>query len=146
MDENKNSQTIKHSSAGNLITLTVNKYYDLVDLTIHESMIDLSQKDLLEEMILSTVNEAIDKMIDINEKKIDSDKTETTPFNLDPNKMPDFKNMNMNKMLGDLSKFTSIKYENGKPVLTMALDGITPDILMNMMNMKNNTDDDDDTK
>ena len=146
MDENKNSQTIKHSSAGNLITLTVNKYYDLVDLTIHESMIDLSQKDLLEEMILSTVNEAIDKMIDINEKKIDSDKTETTPFNLDPNKMPDFKNMNMNKMVGDLSKFTSIKYENGKPVLTMALDGITPDILMNMMNMKNNTDDDDDTK
>ena len=143
MDENKNSQTIKHSSAGNLITLTVNKYYDLVDLTIHESMIDLSQKDLLEEMILSTVNEAIDKMIDINEKEIDNNKTETTPFNLDPNKMPDFKNMNMNKMMGDLSKFTSIKYENGKPVLTMALDGITPDILMKMMNMKNNNDDDD---
>ena len=143
MDENKNSQTIKHSSAGNLITLTVNKYYDLVDLTIHESMIDLSQKDLLEEMILSTVNEAIDKMIDINEKEIDNDKTETIPFNLDPNKMPDFKNMNMSKMMGDLSKFTSIKYENGKPVLTMSLDGITPDILMNMMNMKNNNDDDD---
>jgi len=142
MDENKNSQTIKHSSAGNLITLTVNKYYDLIDLTIHESMISLDQKDLLEEMVLSTVNEAIDKMIEINEKEIHHNKT-ATPYNLDPSKMPDLKNMNMSKIMGDLSKFTSIKYENGKPILTMSLDGITPDILMNMMNMKNDDNDDD---
>lgn len=145
MDESKNNQTIKHSSAGNLITLTVNKYYDLIDLTIHESMIALDQKDLLEEMILSTVNEAIDKMIEINEKEMNDDKTETkSPFNIDPAKIPNFNNMNINKIMGDLSKFTSIKYENGKPVLTMSLDGITPDILMNMMNMKNNDSNDDD--
>ena len=70
--------TIKHSSPGNLISLTIDKSYNITDLTIDESLLTKEQKELLEEMLTSSVNEAISKIKDskrvTKEEKLKIDK------------------------------------------------------------------------
>lgn len=133
MDNSK--KTIKHSSAGNLISLTIDNYYNIKDLNIDASMIAIDQKELLEELIVSTTNEAIDKMLDANGKEMDK---EIKDAKLD---MSSLNQENLNKMVKDLSQFTSIKYEDGKPVLNVSLDNITPDILLKMSGLMKDDND-----
>ncbi len=133
MDDSK--KTIKHSSAGNLISLTIDNYYNIKDLNIDASMIAIDQKELLEELIVSTTNEAIDKMLDANGKEMDK---EIKDAKLD---MSSLNQENISKMAKDLSQFTSIKYEDGKPVLNVSLDNLTPEILLKMSGLMKNDND-----
>lgn len=129
--------TVDYSSAGNLVSLTIDKYYNIVSLNIDESILTKDQKPLLEEMIVSSINEAIDKMMDLNakeEKEKEKDSRVKPPLN--------FNKSDIAKMAGDLSKFTSVKYENGKPVLTVSLDSINPEIMLKMGDLMNGKKDD----
>ncbi|WP_297206206.1 YbaB/EbfC family nucleoid-associated protein [uncultured Brachyspira sp.] len=136
-----NENTIKYSSAGNLISLTMDKSFNILNFNIDESLLMKDQKELLEEMITSSINEAICKVKELKQNtddELEHTKKDNNPFNMDWG--------DMNKMFGDISKMTSIEYKDGK--LNISLDSITPDMLskMNdmMNNMNNNKDDDKD--
>ena len=136
-----NENTIKYSSAGNLVCLTMDKLYNITSFNIDESLLSKEQKDLLEEMIASSVNEAINKVKELNKKNDDDDMSEknnrqySNPFN----------NINlsdMNQMFSDISKMTSVEYKDGK--INIALDSITPDMISKMNDMMNNLNKNDD--
>lgn len=119
--------TIKHSSPGNLISLTVDKSYNITDLNIDESLLIKEQKELLEEMLTSSVNEAIIKMKELNHS--DDDKVKFDAKDLD-------------KMFGDLAKMSSVRFENGKPILSFSLDSISHDIMSKVNSMMDELDKD----
>lgn len=136
-----NENTIKYSSAGNLVCLTMDKLYNITSFNIDESLLSKEQKDLLEEMIASSVNEAINKVKELNKKNDDDDMSEknnrqySNPFN----------NINlsdMNQMFSDISKMTSVEYKDGK--INISLDSITPDMISKMNDMMNNLNKNDD--
>lgn len=129
MGENLENISIKYSSPGNLISLTIDKSYNILSFNIDDTLLSKDQKELLEEMIISSINEAIDKVTELNTK------TESPKV--------DFNKNNISKVMGDITKLTSVKYENGKPVLTISLDSITPDMVTKMTDlMKNNNEED----
>ena len=140
-----NENSIKYSSVGNLVCVTMDKSFNITNLTIDESLLAKEQKELLEEMITSSINEVVSK---VKELKAKSDEEDEIPNTSETNKQT-FNpfNMNlsdMNKMFSDISKMTSVEYKDGK--LNISLDSITPDMIskMNdMMNNMNNKDDDD---
>lgn len=112
--------TIKHSSPGNLIYLTIDKSYNITDLTIDESLLTKEQKELLEEMLTSSVNEAIYKIKELNHSSNDKIK---------------FDAQDLNKVFGDLAKMSSVRFENGKPILSFSLDSISPEIMSKVNSM-----------
>lgn len=120
---------IKYSSAGNLVSFTIDKNYSISNFNIDESI--LSTKELLEEMIVSSLNEALSKIKDMNSSNSDNSKSNIN--------MNDFKDM-----FGDISKMASFKYENGKPVLNISLDNLNQDILYKMTEFMNNKNNDKD--
>lgn len=137
--------TIKYSSAGNLISLTMDKSFNILSFNIDESLLIKDQKELLEEMITSSINEAVSKVKELKQNTDDeyehinkNTKDNVNPFNMNWG--------DMNKMFSDISKMTSVEYKDGK--LNISLDSITPDMIskMNdmMNNMNNNKDDDKD--
>lgn len=116
---------IKYSSPGNLISLTIDKSYNITDLNIDESMLVKEQKELLEEMLTSSVNEAIIKI-----KEVSSDKESKTKFDA----------KDLNKIFGDLAKMSSVRFENGKPILSFSLDSLSPDIMSKVSSMMDELD------
>lgn len=119
-----NDNFIKYSSPANLISLNIDKSYNITDLNIDESMLIKEQKELLEEMLTSSVNEAIAKIKELN--PID-DKTK-------------FDAKDLNKIFGDLAKMSSVRFENGKPILSFSLDSISPDIMSKVNSMMDELD------
>lgn len=119
-----NDNFIKYSSPANLISLTIDKSYNITDLNIDESMLIKEQKELLEEMLTSSVNEAIAKIKELN--PID----EKTKFDA----------KDLNKIFGDLAKMSSVRFENGKPILSFSLDSISPDIMSKVNSMMDELD------
>ena len=117
--------TIKHSSPGNLIYLTIDKSYNITDLTIDESLLTKEQKELLEEMLTSSVNEAISKIKELNHSSNDKIK---------------FDAQDLNKVFGDLAKMSSVRFENGKPILSFSLDSISPEIMSKVNSMMDELD------
>lgn len=143
-----NENSIKYSSAGNLVCLTMDKSYNITSFNIDESLLSKEQKDLLEEMIASSVNEAVSKVKELNKKDDEEDDYERTENNNKQYSNP-FNNMNlsdMNQMFNDISKMTSVEYKDGK--INISLDSITPDMIAKMNDMMNNLNknDDDDKK
>ena len=138
-----NENTIKYSSAGNLVSFNMDKSYKISNFNIDESLLSKDQKELLEEMIVSSINEASHKVKELK-KKLDDE--EDNSIEEKPKHANPF-NMNwgdMSQMFNDISKMTSVEYKDGK--LNISLDSITPDMIskMNdMMNNMNNKDDDD---
>ena len=141
-----NENGIKYSSAGNLVSLTMNKSYNITSFSIDESLLAKDQKELLEEMISSSINEAVSKVSELR-KKLEEDEEEYN--HKEKNKQqPNLFNMNfkdMNQMFNDISKMTSVEYKDGK--INISLDSITPDMISKMNDMmnnmnKNNNDDD----
>lgn len=120
---------IKYSSPGNLISLAIDKSYNITDLNIDESLLVKEQKELLEEMLISSVNEAIFKI------------KELSPSNEDKTK---FDAKDLNKIFGDLAKMSSVRFENGKPILSFSLDSISPDIMSKVNSMMDELDKDKD--
>ncbi len=116
---------IKYSSPGNLISLAIDKSYNITDLNIDESLLVKEQKELLEEMLISSVNEAIIKI------------KELSPNNEDKTK---FDAKDLNKIFGDLAKMSSVRFENGKPILSFSLDSISPDIMSKVNSMMDELD------
>lgn len=116
---------IKYSSPGNLISLTIDKSYNITDLNIDESMLVKEQKELLEEMLTLSVNEAIIKI-----KEVSSDKESKTKFDA----------KDLNKIFGDLAKMSSVRFENGKPILSFSLDSLSPDIMSKVSSMMDELD------
>lgn len=116
---------IKYSSPGNLISLAIDKSYNITDLNIDESLLVKEQKELLEEMLISSVNEAIFKI------------KELSPSNEDKTK---FDAKDLNKIFGDLAKMSSVRFENGKPILSFSLDSISPDIMSKVNSMMDELD------
>ena len=114
-----NDNFIKYSSPANLISLTIDKSYNITELNIDESMLVKEQKELLEEMLTSSVNEAIAKIKELNPN---DDKTK-------------FDAKDLNKIFGDLAKMSSVRFENGKPILSFSLDSISPDIMSKVNSM-----------
>ena len=119
-----NDNFIKYSSPANLISLTIDKSYNITDLNIDESMLIKEQKELLEEMLTSSVNEAIAKIKELNPN---DDKAK-------------FDAKDLNKIFGDLAKMSSVRFENGKPILSFSLDAISPDIMSKVNSMMNELD------
>ena len=115
---------IKYSSPANLISLTIDKSYNITELNIDESMLVKEQKELLEEMLTSSVNEAIAKIKELNPN---DDKTK-------------FDAKDLNKIFGDLAKMSSVRFENGKPILSFSLDSISPDIMSKVNSMMDELD------
>ena len=144
-----NENGIKYSSAGNLVSLTMNKSYNITSFNIDESLLSNDQKELLEEMITSSINEAVLKVNELRKKLEEEDSDNEREQS---KSQPNLFNMNfkdMNQMFNDISKMTSVEYKDGK--INISLDSITPDMIskMNdMMNNMNNTDNknDDDNK
>ncbi len=116
---------IKYSSPGNLISLTIDKSYNITDLNIDESMLVKEQKELLEEMLTSSVNEAITKIKELNPNKDDKTKLDIK---------------DLNKIFGDLAKMSSVRFENGKPILSFSLDSLSPDIMSKVSSMMDELD------
>ena len=124
--------SIKYSSPGNLISFEINKNYSISNFNVDDSLLDKSQKELLEEMIVSSMNEAISRVKDLN---VDENNNYKNPFNA-------FKDMD--KAFADITKMTTIKYdENGKPIINISLDAINPDIISKVNDIINNNDDKD---
>ena len=115
---------IKYTSAGNLISFTIDKDYKISSLNIDSSL--LTTKELLDEMMTSSINEANERIKELNTDN--NSKENINNFNFG-----DIKNM-----IGDISKLTNIKYEDGKPVLTFDLNNINPDILSKFNEIMNN--------
>ena len=136
-----NENTIKYSSAGNLVSFNMDKSYKISNFNIDESLLSKDQKELLEEMIVSSINEASHKVKELN-KKLDDEEdnnTEEKPKHANPF------NMNwgdMSQMFNDISKMTSVEYKDGK--LNISLDSITPDMISKMNDMMNKINDKDD--
>lgn len=127
--------SIKYSSPGNLISFEINKNYSISNFNVDESLLDKGQKELLEEMIVSSMNEAISRVKDLN---IDENNNYKNPFN-------SFNMKDMDKAFADITKMTTIKYdENGKPIINISLDAINPDIISKMNDIINNNNDDKD--
>lgn len=129
--------SIKYSSPGNLISFEINKNYSISNFNVDESLLDKGQKELLEEMIVSSMNEAISRVKEMN---IDDNKNDNykNPFN-------SFNMKDMDKAFADITKMTTIKYdENGKPIINISLDAINPDIISRMNDIINNNNDDKD--
>lgn len=128
--------SIKYSSPGNLISFEINKNYSISNFNVDESLLDKSQKELLEEMIVSSMNDAVSKVKDLN---VDDNKNDNykNPFNA-------FNMKDMDKVFSDITKMTAIKYdENGKPIINISLDAINPDIISKVNDIINNNDDKD---
>ena len=101
-----NENTIKYSSAGNLISLTMDKSFNILNLNIDESLLVREQKELLEEMIISSINEAASKVQELNKNKSNEETEHSNKQNT--NNINPF-NMNwsdMNQMFSDISKRT----------------------------------------
>ncbi|WP_157150759.1 YbaB/EbfC family nucleoid-associated protein [Brachyspira sp. SAP_772] len=129
--------SIKYSSPGNLISFEINKNYTISNFNVDESLLDKSQKELLEEMIISSMNDAISKVKDLNvdENKHDNYKNPFNALNM----------KDMDKAFADITKMTTIKYdENGKPIINISLDAINPDIISRMNDIINNNNEDKD--
>ena len=125
--------SIKYSSPGNLISFEINKNYSISNFNVDESLLDKGQKELLEEMIVSSMNDAISRVKDLN---VDENNNYKNPFNA----LKD-----MDKAFADITKMTTIKYdENGKPIINISLDAINPDIISKMNDIINNNNDDKD--
>ncbi|MEI0580539.1 YbaB/EbfC family nucleoid-associated protein [Brachyspira pilosicoli] len=125
--------SIKYSSPGNLISFEINKNYSISNFNVDESLLDKSQKELLEEMIVSSMNDAISRVKDLN---VDENNNYKNPFNA----LKD-----MDKAFADITKMTTIKYdENGKPIINISLDAINPDIISRVNDIINNNNDDKD--
>lgn len=141
-----NENSIKYSSAGNLVCLTMNRSYNITSFSIDESLLSKDQKELLEEMISSSINEAVSKVNELKRKlEEDDDIDDREKIKQQPNLF----NMNfkdMNQMFNDISKMTSVEYKDGK--INISLDSITPDMISKMNDMMNNMNknNDDDNK
>ncbi|WP_020005638.1 YbaB/EbfC family nucleoid-associated protein [Brachyspira innocens] len=136
-----NENTIKYSSAGNLVSFNMDKSYKISNFNIDESLLSKDQKELLEEMIVSSINEASHKVKELN-KKLDEE--EDNSIEEKPKHANPF-NMNwgdMGQMFNDISKMTSVEYKDGK--LNISLDSITPDMISKMNDMMNKMNDKDD--
>lgn len=120
-----NDNFIKYSSPANLISLTIDKSYNITDLNIDESLLIKEQKELLEEMLTSSMNEAISKIKELNPNKEDKNK---------------FDAKDLNKIFGNLAKMSSVRFENGKPILSFSLDSISPDIMSKVNSMMDELD------
>ncbi|PCG18831.1 YbaB/EbfC family nucleoid-associated protein [Brachyspira sp. G79] len=134
-----NENTIKYSSAGNLVSFNMDKLYKISNFNIDESLLSKDQKELLEEMIVSSINEASHKVKELNKKLEEDNNTEEKPKQVTPF------NMNwgdMSQMFNDISKMTSVEYKDGK--LNISLDSITPDMISKMNDMMNKMNDKDD--
>ncbi|WP_300366969.1 YbaB/EbfC family nucleoid-associated protein [Brachyspira sp.] len=138
--------SIRYNSAGNLVSLTMNKSYNITSFSIDESLLLKDQKELLEEMISSSVNEAVSKVSELR-KKLEEEDSDDNDNKEKFSRQPNLFNMNfndMNQMFSDISKMTSVEYKDGK--INISLDSITPDMItkMNdiMNNMNKNNDDD----
>ncbi|WP_300754089.1 YbaB/EbfC family nucleoid-associated protein [uncultured Brachyspira sp.] len=137
-----NENTIKYSSAGNLVSFNMDKSYKISNFNIDESLLSKDQKELLEEMIVSSINEASHKVKELN-KKLD-DEEDNSNIEEKPKHANPF-NMNwgdMSQMFNDISKMTSVEYKDGK--LNISLDSITPDMISKMNDMMNKMNDKDD--
>lgn len=126
-----NDNFIKYSSPANLISLTIDKSYNITDLNIDESMLIKEQKELLEEMLTSSMNEAIAKIKELNPSKDDKAK---------------FDAQDLNKVFGDLAKMSSVRFENGKPILSFSLDSISPEIMSKVNSMMDELEKDEEDK
>lgn len=130
--------SIKYSSPGNLISFEINKNYSISNFNVDESLLDKNQKELLEEMIVSSMNDAISKVKDLNVSDDNKNDNYKNPFN-------SFNMKDMDKAFADITKMTTIKYdENGKPIINISLDAINPDIISKMNDIINNNNDDKD--
>ncbi|MDO7021528.1 YbaB/EbfC family nucleoid-associated protein, partial [Brachyspira innocens] len=117
------------------------KSYKISNFNIDESLLSKDQKELLEEMIVSSINEASHKVKELN-KKLDEE--EDNSIEEKPKHANPF-NMNwgdMSQMFNDISKMTSVEYKDGK--LNISLDSITPDMISKMNDMMNKMNDKDD--
>ncbi|WP_157159897.1 YbaB/EbfC family nucleoid-associated protein [Brachyspira pilosicoli] len=130
--------SIKYSSPGNLISFEINKNYSISNFNVDESLLDKNQKELLEEMIVSSMNDAISKVKDLNVSDDNKNDNYENPFNA-------FNMKDMDKAFADITKMTTIKYdENGKPIINISLDAINPDIISRVNDMINNNNNNDD--
>lgn len=132
--------SIKYSSPGNLISFEINKNYSISNFNVDESLLDKNQKELLEEMIVSSMNDAISKVKDLNFSDDNKNDNYKNPFNA-------FNMKDMDKAFADITKMTTIKYdENGKPIINISLDAINPDIISRVNDMINNNNNNNDDK
>ncbi|WP_157148722.1 YbaB/EbfC family nucleoid-associated protein [Brachyspira pilosicoli] len=132
--------SIKYSSPGNLISFEINKNYSISNFNVDESLLDKNQKELLEEMIVSSMNDAISKVKDLNVSDDNKNYNYKNPFNA-------FNMKDMDKAFADITKMTTIKYdENGKPIINISLDAINPDIISRVNDMINNNNNNNDDK
>lgn len=141
MDKKLNS--IHVSSSGNLVSVIMDRSKRLLSIEVDDSLLDKSQKELLEEFIASTVNEAVHKVDEMNKDFVAED--DNIKESMPHSNMFDMSRVS--KIAEDLSKLTSIgKDENGKPMLNIPLDTINPAMIKNMFDMMNKDNNDKDKK
>lgn len=131
-----NESSIKYSSAGNLVCLAMNKSYKITSFSIDETLLSKDQKELLEEMIMSSINEAVINVNELRKKSKEDDDNSEDNNSKKEDKSNLFNLKDMNQMFKDISKMTSVEYKDGK--INISLDSINPDIISKMNDMINN--------
>lgn len=119
------------SSVGNIIEVTMDENEQITDITIKEDAFVKEQKPLIEELIISTVNTAKEKIYEMNA----SSAGKKDHFN--DNSFPTPDGEQMEKIMKDMKSKISVEYKDGKPVLSVAIDSIDPNMMQNILNIFN---------
>ncbi len=62
MQEQLQEMVVEGAAGGGMVKASVNGNYDLVSLSIEDEVIDANEKEMLQDLILAAVNQAIEKM------------------------------------------------------------------------------------
>ena len=69
--ENLKSQTVDASAGGGMVKVTVNGEMELVNLTIDPDALDPEDVDMLQDMIMAAVNEAMNQCEEVTAKEME---------------------------------------------------------------------------
>lgn len=64
LQEELASKTVEGSAGGGMVRATVNGHFDLVDLHIDQAVVDPSDVQMLRDLVIAAVNQAVIKMRD----------------------------------------------------------------------------------
>ncbi len=114
----------------------MNKSYKITSFSIDETLLSKDQKELLEEMIMSSINEAVINVNELRKKSKEEDDNSEDNNSKKEDKSNLFNLKDMNQMFKDISKMTSVEYKDGK--INISLDSINSDMISKMNDMINN--------
>ena len=63
-------KTCEASSGGGMVTVTVNGKYELIDLTVDKAVVDPEDVEMLQDLVVAAVNQAIVKIREMTQEEM----------------------------------------------------------------------------